>query len=157
MSLLSTPTFADAVGSPGHATLHPHWWTRLIDWVAEARSHRVLCIVAGIWLLNGFDLAFTILAYQQGLLDEQNPVARHVLEQGELPVMLYKVGLVLIGSYPLLRFRTARIAELGAIVVLVTYAFLAFRWSLCVELYSLTASGHMSLAEIETVRPILLD
>ncbi len=46
-----------------------------MHWVAEARSHRVICLVLGIWLLNGFDLAFTILSHEQGVLHEENPVA----------------------------------------------------------------------------------
>ncbi len=128
-----------------------HWWTRLIHWVVEARSHRVICLVGGIWLLNAFDLAFTLLSHEQGLLHEQNPVAKQMLEKGELSVMLYKIGLVLIGSYPLLRFRTARIAEMAAFVVLIAYAALAIRWSECYELYGLTFSNTASYADLTAV------
>lgn len=106
-------------------------------------------------MLNGFDLAFTLLSHQHGLLDEQNPFARSMLEQGELPVLLFKVGLVLIGSYPLLRFRHVRITELGALVVLFAYALLAFRWSACFELYSASISHPISLAELEATGALI--
>lgn len=124
---------------------------RLMHWVAEARSHRVICLVLGIWLLNGFDLAFTILSYEQGVLHEENPVARHMLEQGTASMILFKIGLVLIGSYPLLRFRRARITELGSYVILAAYAFLAFRWSTCFELYADTVGHDFNLAGIESL------
>lgn len=123
----------------------PTWWTRFAAWAAEARSHRVILLVGAIWLLNGFDLAFTLLSHQQGVLDEQNPFARQMLEQGVASIVLYKVGLVLIGSYPLLRFRTVRITELGTLVIVLAYATLAMRWSNCYELYSL-AFPHNSVA-----------
>ena len=119
--------------------------------MASSRAHRVLCLIVGIWLLNGFDLTLTILAHQNGLLHEQNPFARQFLEQGALSIMLFKVGLVLIGSYPLLRFRRARIAELGALVVLGAAAMLAVRWSTCVDLYTLSLSNPITLAGMESL------
>jgi len=146
MSVLQ-PTSSSPLLPPDATT--PSGWNRFCHWVAAARSHRVICLVAGIWMLNGFDLAFTLLSHQHGLLDEQNPFARSMLEQGELSVLLFKVGLVLIGSYPLLRFRHVRITELGALVVLFVYALLAFRWSACFELYSASISNPISLAELE--------
>jgi len=121
--------------------------SRVIEWMVEARSHRVICLVLGIWLLNGFDLAFTILSHDQGMLHEENPLARHMLAYGTLSIILYKTGMVLIGSYPLLRFRAARITELGSFVILLAYAFLAVHWSECYDLYSFTASHSIEMAE----------
>lgn len=129
----------------------PNAWQRFIDWMAASRSHRVLSLVTAIWCLNWFDLVLTLLSYRHGMLHEQNPVARTLLEHGELSIMLYKIGLVLIGSYPLLRFRRARITELGALVILATYAMLAFRWSACVEVYVLSICEPVSMAEIDAV------
>ena len=97
-------------------------WARCVHWVAEARSHRVILLVAAIWLLNGFDLALTLLSHQQGLLDEQNPFAKSMLERGVASVVLFKIGLVMVGSYPLLRFRTVRITELGTLVIVLMYS-----------------------------------
>ena len=120
---------------------------RVIEWIVEARSHRVICLVLGIWLLNGFDLAFTILSHDQGMLHEENPLARHMLAYGTASIILYKIGMVLIGSYPLLRFRAARITELGSFVILLAYAFLAVHWSECYDLYSFTAAHNIEMAE----------
>ena len=135
---------------------HPRGWMgHFIGWVAAARAHRVILLVMSIWLLNAFDLTLTILAHQQGVLHEENPVARGMLTQGTLPIMLYKVGLVLVGSYPLLRFRAVRITELAALVVLVVYAMLAVRWSVCYELYTLAHSADVNPTEIEAISGIL--
>ncbi len=125
------------------------WWLRLITWVAEARSHRVICVVCGIWLLNAFDLAFTLLSHEQGMLDEQNPLARQMLQNGIASIALYKVALVIIGTYPLLKFRTTRIAEMASLVVLLAYASLAIRWSVCYELYVAAFSGSMNVADLD--------
>ena len=146
MSWCQTTPTVPALKPRGEPT---HWWTRFIAWVAEARSHRVLCLVFGIWLLNAFDLMLTILSHNSGMLAEENPVARQMLQQGTPSVMLFKIGLVLIGSYPLLRFRTTRIAELGALVVLVAYAMLAVRWSNCLDMYTLTISNSANYADVE--------
>ncbi len=45
-------------------------------WATASRSHRVICVLAGLWLINLFDLMLTVLAHTQGVLDESNPVAR---------------------------------------------------------------------------------
>ena len=141
-------SLSNAVGpAPGHSP----WTMRLIHWVAEARSHRVICLVLGIWLINGFDLAFTVLSHEQGVLHEENPLARHMLQYGTASIVLYKIGLVLIGSYPLLRFRRARITELGAFVILAAYALLAVHWSTCYEFFAFTAGGATDLANIEAL------
>ena len=124
------------------------WMSRLGDWLSEARSHRVICLILGIWLLNSFDLIFTVLAYQHGLLHEENPVARHMLQYGTPSVVLFKIGLVLIGSYPLLRFRRTRVAELGAITILMAYAMLSFHWSICFEQYTITVSQSVNFASL---------
>jgi len=146
MTSLPTPTLTETNVPPG--TSRP-WVNRLIHWAVEARSHRVICLVLGIWLLNGFDLAFTILAHENGILSEQNPLARHMLQKGTTSVILFKIGLVLIGSYPLLRFRQARITELGTYVIISAYALLAFRWSICFDLYAATITGPIDYAELQ--------
>lgn len=125
------------------------WSIRAVSWISEARSHRVICLVCGIWLLNFFDLAFTLLSHQQGVLQEQNPLARQMLQNGAASIALYKVGLVLIGTYPLLKFRTARIAEMASMVVLLAYATLSIRWSACYDLYVAAFSGDMSVADLD--------
>lgn len=129
--------------------VHRTWWDTALDWLADARSRRVIALVIGIWILNAFDLAFTVLSHQQGMLHESNPVAQVVLSLGTPSIVLYKVGLVLIGSYPLLRFRTARISEMAALIVLIVYAMLAVRWSTCYELYTLSFHHTPNLASAD--------
>lgn len=144
MSLFPTTAMSDAL-----PPLQRPWYARLANWVAESRAHRVICLVAGIWLLNAFDLILTLLAHSQGVLDEENPVARTLLGMGTPSLVLFKIGLVLIGTYPLLRYRRARITELGTLVILVAYALLAVHWRECYELYSLTVPSSIHMAEIE--------
>jgi len=145
MTSLSTPALSEDFDSRIHER---PWYGRFVNWIAEARSHRVICLVIGIWLFNVFDLALTLLAHQQGLLDEENPLARHMLENGTPSIVLFKVGLLMIGTYPLLRFRRARVTELGSYVILVAYALLAVHWRECYELYTITATNHVHVAEI---------
>ena len=146
---MSTCPSSDLTDAIDQINSDRHWWRRLVHWAAQARSHRVICLVLGIWMLNGFDLSFTILSHQQGMLQEENPLARHMLQYGIASIVLFKVGLVLVGSYPLLRFRQARITELGTYFILATYAFLAIRWSICFELYTLTHLDNLDFAGIE--------
>ncbi len=142
MSLYPAGTLSDSVVTHGERP----WSARFVDWFVEARSHRVICLLMGVWLLNGFDLAFTVLSYNQGMLHEENPLARHMLGYGTTSIVLFKIGMVLIGSYPLLRFRTARITELGAFVILGANALLAVHWAQCYDLYSVTAMHNVELA-----------
>ncbi len=148
VSLPSTEGVAPARVNPLRQRLD-----RLAACLVESRSHRVICLVAGIWLLNAFDLALTLLAHQQGMLQEQNPLADGLLQRGAWWVALYKIGLVGLGSLPFLRFRTARIAELGALVVLIAYATLAMHWSTCYRIYTLT---HMHRFTMGSVHPRMM-
>lgn len=145
-----------ATDAAGLSVSRESWSVRFASWVAAARAHRVICLVLGIWLLNGFDLAFTLLSHRHGLLQEQNPIARLILGtnrvgwlDGTSSIVLFKIALVLIGSYPLLRFRRLRLAELAAYLVLAVYVFLAVRWSTCFDLYAAALPGDIGLAGLE--------
>ena len=111
---------------------------RLLVWITDTRSHRVVCLVAALWVLSAFDLFLTIMASQQGLLHELNPVAAKLLADGDTFLVLYKFGLLALASYPLLKFRRERIVELGALLVLVVYAMLAVHWQACYDVYAQT-------------------
>ena len=137
-----------SAGVPARPKTEADFWSRCVAWFVKARAHRVVCLVLGIWLINAFDLILTILSHEQGVLVEQNPFARHMLEQGVWSLILYKTGMVCIGSYPLLKFRTARIAECGALVILLSYAALAVRWSDCYDAYSVALSANPHLVEL---------
>lgn len=139
-----------SAGVPARLETETNWWSRRIAWVVAARSHRVICLILGIWLINAFDLIFTILSHEQGVLVEQNPFARKMLELGVASLVLYKIGLVLIGSYPLIKFRAARITEWGTLVVFLSYATLAVRWSDCYEAYHVALSANPHLIELHS-------
>ena len=126
---------------PRHAT----WFGRVSVWLAESRSHRIVCIVVSLLLLNAFDLLFTVLAHEQGLLEEENPLARMLLPHGMLSLCLFKLGMVLIGIYPMLKFRRHRIVEMSAIIGLLIYVTVAFRWNDCYRLYSFTGTEGISI------------
>lgn len=111
----------------------------------------MILLVIGIWILNAFDLVLTILSHEQGLLQEGNPIARWILSLGTPSVVLFKIGLVMIGSYPLLRFRAARITELGTLVILVAYALLAVHWSTCYDLYATTINADITYADLNAI------
>jgi len=134
-----------------------HWWHYGLAWLAAARSHRVVCLIAGIWLINAFDLVFTILSHQQGMLVEQNPVAREMLVRGIPSLVLYKIGLVFIGTYPILKFRTTRISEWGALIVLIAYATLAVRWSDCYDAYCAAFQSAPHYVEAATLGPPVIN
>lgn len=125
--------------------LRPSLWGRFENWFVAARGNRVICFVLCIWLLNAFDLAFTLLSHQSGMLYEQNPVARQVLRMGPMSVMLYKVGLVAIGTFPLLKYRRFRISEMAAIIVVFVYTMLALRWAHCYHFYSMAFPYRMNM------------
>lgn len=91
-------------------------------------------------MLNAFDLALTMMSHYYGFLDEANPVARHFLNGGTAPIVLFKASMVMIGSAPLIHFRRTRLVEMASFVILITYALLAVRWTVCFELYAASAN-----------------
>lgn len=133
---------------------HQTWLRSISLWLAQSRSHRIVCIVVALLLLNVFDLLFTLLAYEQGMLEEQNPLARLLLPHGILSLSLFKIGMVLIGIYPLLKFRNHRIVEMSAFIGLLIYITVAFHWNDCYHLYMLTGTEGMhvpgALVDIDT-------
>ncbi|MCP4250235.1 MAG: hypothetical protein GY778_24595 [bacterium] len=122
---------------------------RCLAWIAASRSHRVLCLVAGLWVINLFDLALTVLAHSQGVLAEVNPLARKLLPYGPQALATFKFTLVGIGSGVLIAYRTRLIAELAATTTLIIYAGVAVRWRLCYELYHISAQPTTHPAELE--------
>ncbi len=105
------------------------WVSRRAAQLVRIRTRRVILFALGICLVSGFDLAFTILACRQGILDEYNPVARFVLQHGTAWLILYKMGLVAVGCAIIAWFRRAAIAEVAAFFVWATYVTLGVWWS----------------------------
>lgn len=92
------------------------------------RSRRVMLLLAAVWVLNAFDLCFTIIESNGRFFRELNPMAAQLLDT---PVALatYKVSLVFMGSFILLKHRRRRISELGCWFLLCTYSYLWVRWA----------------------------
>lgn len=126
-------------------------FNRFVEWVVDARSHRVLCLLMGLWLINGFDVALTVIANHQGMLDESNPIARRLLLQSPYAVLAYKVILVTFASVVLMAHRTRLMSEIAAAGMLVIYTIVALQWRLCYELYILTHVGDIRTLDIDAV------
>src|SRR5262245_33165253 len=64
----------------------------------RARGRRLLLLLIGVWLVNLFDLGFTLVACQQRLMTELNPLAQYVMSWGTPALIVYKFVLVASGS-----------------------------------------------------------
>ena len=91
------------------------------------RSRRILSLLVLLWILNAFDLTYTILAHRIGGFFELNPFARMLL--GTVwGLVLFKLILVGGGSIILLRLRRHRLTELVCWGLCLIYTALAFTW-----------------------------
>ncbi len=99
------------------------------SWRAR-RGRRVVLLLAAVWLLNGFDLTFTLIANAHGRFLEMNPVAAVLLSGPALAVVIYKAALVAFGTAILLWVRRHSISELACWFLLATNVYVAVRWSL---------------------------
>lgn len=93
----------------------------------RARRRRVVLLLAAIWVLNAFDLGFTLFAHRFGYFTELNPVAAQILDSTHL-LALYKFGLLVAGSVILIAVSRHAVAELGCWLLLVCYFYVACRW-----------------------------
>ena len=95
--------------------------------VHATRGRRVISLLVVLWVLNFFDLAYTIHAHQTGQFFELNPVARGMLDS---PWILagFKCLAVALGSVILIALRRHRLAELAAWLLCLAYVALAIRW-----------------------------
>jgi len=136
---------------PSGQVMHRAWGRRIVDWAVAGRSHRVICLLCGVWTISGFDLVLTVCANHQGLLHESNPIAARILPFGPVALVVFKLVTVAFASTVMLVNRTRFLAEVSAAGVLVIYAIVAVQWRLCYELYMLIRSGNMSVREIDII------
>jgi hypothetical protein len=142
MRIAEIPVRGLEVGtSRGTVQPAPVNWTRIAVTLADARPARVLLLIGALWLVNLFDVNLTILAHQQGLLEEANPLALRVLSLGPAALVIYKIGLVAIGTGMLWLVRRHRLAEVAAWGMLATYVFVAIHWGECYEMYVMILGG----------------
>ena len=93
----------------------------------RGRSRRVLLLLVLIWMLNGFDLAFTLLANEIGGFHEANPFARPFLRASE-SLIAFKLASVAVASAILIAFRRRVVTEVACWLLCVVYTVLAFMW-----------------------------
>jgi len=94
------------------------------------RPRRILLGLAALWIINIFDLGYTLAEAKRLTFVEANPVAAQLIRGPAHALIAYKTILVVIGSTILLTFRRHRVAELTCWFMLATYTFVAVRWCL---------------------------
>ena len=115
--------------------------------VAPARTRRpagdrrlaYLLLVA--WIINLFDLCLTVLAWRQHLMVELNPLAAKVLPHGTAAIIIYKIGLLVIGTTALWYCRRHWATEPAVWAYVILCIGLSFWW------HSLVNEMHLSWAE----------
>jgi len=109
-----------------------------------ARGRRVLYLLLGVWLLNLFDLSLTLRAWGDGMLHEENPLARVMLQRDPAVLLAFKLSVVGAGTTVLFNLRRFRCAEVASMLVLLVYAGVAVQWKFCYELYELSLTAAMT-------------
>ncbi len=103
----------------------------------SARGRRVALFVLAITLISVFDLILTMRAHADGILHEENPIARAVLEFGPAALFVFKMTVIAGAGYVLFSLRRHRIAEVASVFVLITHIAVAVRWRICYEFYDI--------------------
>lgn len=93
------------------------------------RPRRVLLLLAAIWILNAFDLAYTMGEAGRSGFVELNPLAAPLLHSPHL-LIAYKCSLVLLGSILLLATAWHSATEWACWFLLATYAYVGLRWTI---------------------------
>jgi hypothetical protein len=92
------------------------------------RPRRILLLLAAVWIMQGFDLGFTVVAHRCESFAELNPVARWALQRGATGAIVYKVTLVLLGSVILWCCRRRVLSECLLWLVVAACVGLSLRW-----------------------------
>jgi len=140
-----------AVQSPAPVARSEHVVQRALDCVASARGRRVLYLLFGVWMLNLFDLTLTLRAWGDGMMHEENPLARALLQQDPTALLIFKLLIVAGATAILFNFRRFRCAEIACTVVLVAYTGVALQWKLCYEFYDLAHTSAVGNADISRI------
>jgi hypothetical protein len=110
---------------------------------------RIFWLLVGVWVINLFDFCFTVLAIEQRILHEANPVAALLIPFGPLALGLYKFGLMGIGTAILWRYRRHPISETAVWVVAVFCVVLCLMW------YRLYLEADPAWVQVNTANEIL--
>lgn len=93
-----------------------------------SRSRRILLALAAVWVLNIFDLCFTMREARESHFVELNPIAAHLLGQPEHWLITYKCALLLAGSSILLLLRRYSVTELASWFLMAVSVYVGARW-----------------------------
>ena len=123
------PAQTSAAGaSQGTAvSIRPRLWNRF-RWLTRPR--RILLLLGAVWVLNVFDLGYTVLEATRHSFVEMNPVAAPLLAAPTYVLVIYKAALVAASSALLLVLRRHRVVEVGCWFLLAVYSCVAGRWIL---------------------------
>lgn len=116
------------------------------------RPRRVVLLLAAVWVLNAFDLGFTIIEANGRLFRELNPMAAQLLEN-PIALATYKVSLVFMGSFILLKYRRRRVSELGCWFLFFTYSYLWVRWAEYYDHVTVTLSDPCVVTPLGSALP----
>jgi hypothetical protein len=86
------------------------------------RPQVVAWLLVELWVLNIADLLLTRRAIWLGFATESNAVMGHFFRQGTLPAVVFKVGIVTVGSLLLWRLRRRREVLLAAVALTAFFA-----------------------------------
>jgi hypothetical protein len=100
---------------------------RRVRAATDSRSRRVILLLVLLWILNGFDLYFTIMAGQLAHFNESNPIAVKMFSH-PYALAAFKVGAVGFASMVMIMFRRRRTAEIACWCVCLVYVVVSFVW-----------------------------
>lgn len=109
----------------------PFTLPRSFRWLTRPR--RVLLLLAAVWVVNIFDLGYTLLESLHSEFVELNPLAARLLDAPPELLVLYKTALLAISSTILLLHRRHRTAELACWLLLAAYLYVGICWGLYYE------------------------
>jgi Domain of unknown function (DUF5658) len=95
---------------------------------SQTGDRRFFWLLVGVWIVNCFDLELTLLAAQQRMLWEVNPVVGQLLPYGPKVLTIYKFGLLGLGTAVLWRFRWHPIARKALWLIAIACVALSLVW-----------------------------
>lgn len=99
-----------------------------------ARPRRILLLLIGVWIVQVFDLGFTLFAHRTGTLSELNPIGEWALQRGAPVVIAFKATLLLGGTVVLWRYRREYLSEALLWFVAGVCVALSVRWHQCIKI-----------------------
>jgi hypothetical protein len=100
---------------------------RCFRWLIRPR--RVLLLLTAVWIVNIFDLGYTLLESIRRDFIEVNPLAAKLVGASPEALVVYKAALVVVSSAILLAHRRQRIAELACWFLFAIHLYVGICWA----------------------------